>query len=188
MKHVYVKETRLKILTAFLTPPWFDFSSCILACKSVLPQTTAKQVFIPIRHTQVIDTVLKEGLWVHSGMASTKRSRRSKHHATDIIRCKFSFHSRVGRWTELPFFRAVRSRWWKWPWSCKDGNLICEVAIWAAVVICFDSTYDSTQATHLFMGSRNHYLYQVRASISDNNPSVYNNTSQQAKMKYCHVI
>ncbi len=181
--HYFIRVSRL-ILTALLIPPWFDLSSCLLACKSVLSQTTAKQLFIPIRQTQVIHTVLKEGLWVHSGVASTKWSCRSKQHATEVIRCKFSCHGRVAHWTELTVFRAICSRWWKWPGRCKDGNNTCK----AVFVICINSTDVSTQATHFSMGGGNHDLYQIRPSISDNNLCVYNNTSQQARMQYCYVI
>ena len=38
------------------------------------------------------------------------------------------------------------------------------------------------------MRGRKYYLYQVRASIIDNNPSVDNNSSQQARMEYFHMI
>lgn len=84
-QHMYMLESEFMILTALLTPPWSDFSSRLLTCKSVPLQTTAKQVFVPIRHAQIIHTVLKEGLWVHSGVASTKGSCRGMQAATEVI-------------------------------------------------------------------------------------------------------
>lgn len=92
MKQMYmVGKSGLIIFTALFTPPWFDLSSCLLACEHVLPQPAAQYFFIPIRHTQVSHTVLKEGLWIHSGVASTEGSCRSKQCATELIWCKFSF-------------------------------------------------------------------------------------------------
>lgn len=179
-------ESGFMILTALLTPPWSNFSSCLLTCKSVLLQTTAKQVFVPIRHAQIIHTVLKEGLWVHSGVASTKGSCRGMQTATEVIWCKFSCHGRVACWTAIAFFRAVRSRWWKWPGRCRDGNIIWETAICA--VICTNSADVCTQAAHFSMGGRDHDLDQVRPTIRDNNPSVNNHTGQRARIKYCYVI